>query len=93
MENFFYRVKSNETVMSLSQKFKVPVGILIDDNNLKREVEEGDLLYICAPIGDVYIVKPLDSIDSIAKKFGIEKQDLILKNKSPYFFYGEIIYI
>ena len=93
MKNFFYRVKNQDTVLSLSQKFNVPIGIIIYENNLKKEILEGDVLYICTPIGTPYFVKPTDTIKSIAQKHNISEEELIQKNKSPYFFYGEIIYI
>ena len=45
-EEFFYRVKKGDSVLSVSLKLKVPFTLLIADNNLFREIEEGDLLYI-----------------------------------------------
>ena len=93
MKNFFYRVKNQDTVLSLSQEFSVPVGIIIAENNLIKEISEGDILYICTPIGTPYTVMPTDTAKSIAKKFNLTEEELLLKNKSPYFFYGEIIYV
>ena len=93
MRNFFYRVKQGDTVISLSKKFSVPIGVLIYENNLKRDVFEGDVLFVPKMMGKPYIIKANDNAKTLAKEFCVSEEELLYKNKSPYFFYGEIIYI
>jgi LysM repeat protein len=63
-------------------------------NELKN-VEVGDKLIIKKFNVNYYVVKPLDNLNSIAKKFGLNEQELITKNKlqSNKVFIGQKIYI
>lgn len=92
MINFFYRVQKQDTILELSIRFKVPIGVLIRDNNLKADISEGDLLFINRPNGTPYTVEVGDTLSSLAKRFGVTEDTLALKNNSPYLLYGEIIY-
>ena len=94
MKKFFYRVCEGETVFSLSRKFLIPVGAIIDLNNLDREIESGDMLYLEKDCSlSVYTVDVLDTIDSVANKFGVSKQEIQTKNHIPYVFYGLTIFL
>lgn len=92
MTNFFYRVDNGDTLVSIAQTLKVAPFKLIKLNNLKKEVEQGDLLYIEKPKNSkLYKVQPLDTLESIAQKFCVDKTELLLKNGVEYIFYGLII--
>lgn len=93
MKKFFYRVQSGDDVFSVSRKFLVPVGRIIFLNGLKKEIEEGDLLYIEKGDYRVYSVKAGDNLESLAQKFGVSKEAIKSVNSSSYVFFGEIIYI
>lgn len=93
MEKFFYRVSANETVFSVANKFDLPLCAIIKDNNLKKEIREGDLLYIERAGDIVYKVTPFDTVCSIAQKFGVKEKDILQKNGVPYIFYGLTIKI
>lgn len=94
MKKFFYRVGEGDTVFSLSQKFSVPVGIIISLNNLTKEIECGDMLYIEKDCGQtVYSVGLYETAFSIGQKFGISPSVLLKKNRLPYFFYGLTIFL
>lgn len=86
-EEFFYRVKKGDSVLSVSLKLKVPFTLLIADNNLFREIEEGDLLYIKRE-GVFYTAQLGDSFESIACKFNTTAQEIMRKNRVEYLFYG-----
>lgn len=88
MKKFFYRVGQGETVLSLSQKFSIPVCILIKDNALKEEILAGDLLLIKQEQGKTYMVKPTDTLESVCNKFCINENELLEKNGVSYIFYG-----
>ncbi len=88
MKKFFYRIQQGQTVLSVSQKFSIPVCVLINDNALKEEIAEGDLLIIKRYQGEGYRVSPSDTLQSVCKKFGVSEQELLNKNGVPYIFYG-----
>lgn len=86
-KNFIYKVKKNDTLLSVSTKFKTLESKLIEDNCLQsNEIMEGDLLYISCENAYIYVVKPLDNLKSIAQKYNVstsyiqEKNDLKTNN-------------
>jgi len=93
MTKFFYRVGHGETLFLVSNKLSVPCFKIIRQNNLTREIEQGDLLYIekSSEKGRLYKVQPFDTLDSVCEKFCIDKQKLLEKNGVDYLFYGLII--
>ena len=93
MNNLFYRVKNEDTLLKISAKFSVPAGVIAADNDLKKEPAEGDILYISQVEGKAYMVKPEDTVYTIAEKFGVSPEEILLKNKIPYVFAGETIII
>ncbi len=93
MKNFFYRVNAFDTIFSISEKFRVPIGVLIFDNNLKEEILEGDILFISIPDGKIYRPAPLEDYKRVAEKFNLSENYLREKNKAPYLFYGAWILI
>lgn len=93
MKNFFYRVSSGETLLSVAQKTGLPAPLIIKTNRLKREICEGDLLFIEKPDGILYKVQPFDTIESVAEKFGVSENYLLEKNGVEYLFYGLTIII
>ncbi len=93
MESFFYRVKPNDTLKSISLKFKIPSTVIIADNFLRQEIEVGDLLILNVPIGNVYFISPTDTLNDLCFKFNVSKEYILNKNKTPYLIYGEFIVI
>ena len=93
MTKFFYRVEQGETLFLVSNKLSVPCFRIIRQNNLTREIEQGDLLYIekSSEKGRLYKVQPFETLDSVCEKFCVGKQELIEKNGVDYLFYGLII--
>lgn len=93
MKNLFYRVQQGDDLFKISTMFNIPTALIVAENNLKQEPEEGDILYIQVPDGNIYRVKPNDTALSIANNFGITESELLEKNKIPYVFVGEILII
>ncbi len=88
MKKFFYRVLEGENLLSISQKFEVSVFSVIKDNRLTKEVECGDILFINRE-QEVYKLKPLDDIFSVANRLGVSEERLLdLNGNPPYVFYG-----
>ncbi len=88
MENFFYRVGKGETVFSLAQKFHIPQTLIVNENNLKRELQDGDLLLLPRPSGRLYTVQPNDTLEIVSEKFNLPKDKISSVNKVDYLFYG-----
>ena len=87
IKEFLYRVGENETLLSISTKFKIPVTIIIADNGLTREVENGDVLLLKRN-GTYYTVQLTDTVESIAQKFNLSVEEFLQKNRIDYVFYG-----
>ncbi len=75
MQNFFYRVKANDTVVGISNRFNIPPHIIIKENGLTSEVLAGDMLYL-TPCEKTYEVGLKEDLKSIAEKFGLSKEEL-----------------
>lgn len=81
-KNFIYKVKQGDTLLSVSNKFKVLESSLIEDNCLvSNELLEGDLLYISCENAYIYVVKPLDNLTKIAQKYNVSCDYIQEKNK------------
>ena len=93
MEKFFYSVEEGDTLYLVANKLSVPSISIVKNNNLKRELQAGDLIYVEKDNCTVYKVMPFDTAKSVAKKFGVNEQELLKKNGVEYFFYGLTIKI
>ena len=91
---FVYRVKANDTVLSIANNFSLSPEDLLSVNQIKREnVVEGTLLLIEKKQGIKYVVKPFESVESIAKEFGVSPKVIREYNGIDIVFLGEVIYI
>ncbi len=90
MKKFFYRVQQEDTLNSIAQKFNSPIGRLIFNNKLTKEVSAGDILFI-EQVKNVYLVKPLDRLEDLAKKFNQSPQEILQKNHLMYIYCGLLI--
>lgn len=87
-----YIVEEGDNLLSISKKLNVPINLIIKDNNLSGEVATGQFLYIYRN-GKTYTIKVEDTLDKIADKFGVFKDDIKKINKIEYLYPGEIIVI
>ncbi len=88
MEKFFYRVQDGDTVLSLATRFNIPPVALIKGNDLKAEIQSGDVLFIVKTDGEVYTAQPFDTIFSVAARFNVPEETLKEENGVDYLFYG-----
>ena len=93
MKNFFYRVNKGDGILSVAKQFGVPPTSLIKDNELSREVEEGDIIFIKGKSGTLYDVKPFDTVDSVEAKFGVSAEKIKSENGVDFLFYGLTVLI
>ena len=66
------------------------MGKLIFINQLKSEIRAGDILLIERE-KRVYMVKPTDTIEKIAKRFSTSPEQILADNHIPFVFCGLII--
>ena len=88
MEKFFYRVGKGDTVIGLSARFGVPPVAIIADNDLKREISEGDIIFIEKRAGKIYNALPFDTVESVAERFDVLPDRVREANGVDYLFYG-----
>lgn len=94
MKKFFYRVEVGDSLAKVAKKLGVPTSIIIKQNNLVREIEAGDLLYLESPLSaKTYIVKPCDTLNSIAKKFNKSQREILDINMIDYVYFSMLIYV
>ena len=90
MKKIFYRVEKGDTLFLISHKLKTPTTKIIEQNNLEREIEEGDLLVILPP-KETYKAELGDTMATVAKKFSISENHLKEMNKTDYIYFSQII--
>lgn len=89
MRKFFYRVKENDCIITIAERFNASPFAIIKENRLKKEPSFGDVLFIAVGDGKTYEVTPRDTIKSVAEKFGLTYRELSAKNGDvPYVFCG-----
>lgn len=95
MKNFFVRVDGKDNVFTIAKKYNANVFEIISDNELVKDVEEGEIVYVKNQGQSIrYFVKPEDTLFSIAKKHRVTEEYIKNKNGNiPYVFYGMIIYL
>ncbi len=93
MTKFFYRVQKGDTITSISQQFCIPQIKIISLNNLDKEVQEGDLLYLEKEKALTYKVGLFEDADIVAKKFNMTKTELLRLNGIDYVFYGQTVLV
>ncbi|MBQ9486163.1 MAG: LysM peptidoglycan-binding domain-containing protein [Clostridia bacterium] len=93
MKNFFYRVAENDGVLSLAKRFGVSPAAIVKDNALSKEISAGDVLFIRKTEGELYTVKPFDTLEEVAARFGVSPEKLAEYNGVEYLFYGLTIVI
>lgn len=91
MEKILYRVKKGETVISVAKKFKVSAIKIKEINQLKSEIEEGDIIEIESQ-ERYYEIQLSDTIEKIMERNNIGEEEFTKKNgKIEYVFYGLIV--
>lgn len=91
---YVHKVKANESLREICQKYGVLKQDLLLSNNVREgDISEGLLLLVSVPDGIRYVVKPFDTIKKIADKFGLNENDILRFNNIKEIFLGQIIYL
>ncbi|MBQ8196647.1 MAG: hypothetical protein IJZ73_01150 [Clostridia bacterium] len=93
MKKFFYRVCRGDTLLSVCNRLNAPVFAVIKNNNITREIKEGDLIYI-ESFENVHKVLPFEDLPALARRLRVSEGEILLKNGNPpYFYYGLTVYL
>lgn len=84
-----YRVKRGQTIAQISHVFRVPVSVLVYENGLKEEVQEGDVLIIPPQASNCYLVRGGESKSLLC---GSETQ-FEMKNKTTCLYPLQTVYL
>ncbi len=78
---FSYTVQENDTLGSLAQKFSIDINTIVWANSLNStELVPGDRLVILPVSGVLHEVAQADSLESIAKTYGVVQERIALVN-------------
>ena len=90
-EPFYYRIKPNESIVQVADKFNTNLENI--ECMSVAGLNEGEFLLIKQCNQGTHIVKPLEDISMIAKKYGVTEEHIVKVNnlKSKRLFVGQKI--
>lgn len=92
-KNILHKVAYGETIEEIAKLYNNSKEKIRKVNNLMGEIEEGNILLISEKNIAIYVVKPLDTFASIAKKFEVSVMHLKQLNKTEHLFIGQRLII
>lgn len=90
----FYRVSQGENLSTIMTKLQVsPTAIL--RNDYTQDFYEGEMVKIMHGENNIHIVKPMQTLTTIAQMYNVKIEDIIKNNnlKSPRLFVGQRLVI
>lgn len=93
MKTVLYTVKEGDSLAAVSEKFHTSRAAIIERNNLNGEPFEGMKLIVEETEAFGYTVRPFDTVESIAAKFGKRVEDLKKLNGVSAVFVGQRILV
>ena len=85
-----YRVGHNEKLEDVLKKFSVGVFNVVFEN---EDLSEGDIVLIKLLNAKIHIVKPAETLESIARQYCVSVEELCEKNQIKAVFVGQQIII
>ena len=79
----------DQSLEELEQHLNVKANVLLAFNQ-KQQIARGDILEV--PNQNVYVVKPLDTLNGICQKLNISANELLTKNNIRQIFIGQMLY-
>ena len=86
-----HRVQKDETLEDIAKIYNISTQIL--KQNITKNLYAGNCLAICGLNKKYHIVKPCETILSIAKQYDISAEQLLQKNKITKIFIGQMLEI
>lgn len=78
-EFVWYQVQKNDNLNSILNTFSTTSNRVIR-NNPNVDFYEGEMIKILQPTSTIHIVKPMETLDIIAKKYNTNIEDLVRCN-------------
>jgi LysM repeat protein len=85
-----YKVKENDTLSQIALNLKSTTAKIQSLNGVER-CREGERLLVEVLYGEPYTVKPFDTVEKIALRFGIRADAIREHNGISEVFVGEVI--
>ena len=95
MNKLIVKVGYNDTLSKIAERYNLTTKILSTANNNITQVEEGDYVIIPFKAKAIHTVRPLETINEIANKYGVNVDKLKLDNNivAPLFIGQQLIII
>ena len=93
MKRVMVRVDATTSLEDLAEKYHTTVVAINKLNNLHTDIFVGMRLIVEENQGDYYTVQPFDTLESVAKKFGVASQRIAELNSVERIFIGQKIFI
>lgn len=93
MKRILVRVDSETSLESLAEKYHTTIPAIKKLNNLHTDIFVGMRLIIDENQGEYYTVQPFDTLQSIAKKFGVSEESISQLNDTDRVFIGQKVFI
>ena len=93
MKRIMVRIDEKTSLEDLAEKHHTTVSAIKRLNNLHTDIFVGMRLIIEENQGEYYTVQPFDTLESIARKFGINSQRIVELNAVERVFIGQKIFI
>ena len=88
--NVIYKVKSGDTISNICAVNKVSQEEFKELNNVD-EIFENDVVLLPEKFSKIYVVKPLDTVEKIAKNMNVSVEMVKKKIKDKKIFIGQKI--
>ena len=93
MKRVMVRVDATTSLEDLAEKYHTTVSAIKTLNNLRADIFVGMRLIVEENQGVYYTVQPFDTLESVAKKFGVNAQRIANLNGVERVFIGQKIFI
>ena len=93
MNKVMVRVGSGTSLESLAEQYHTSTYAIKKLNNLQGDIFVGMRLIIEQVDGVYYTVQPFDTLESIAKKFGVSVESIVGLNGVDRVFLGQKIFV
>ena len=93
-KNIWYRVQKNDTLESIASNFNISAASIMR-NNPTIELYEGEMVKILFGTKTSHVVKPMETLASIAQKYNVGVEQIVKINNltSHRVFIGQILQI
>ena len=86
--SILHQIEDGENLKNKKKRYNISVELLKHKNS---EIYAGNAILIEGVDKKYHIVKPAETIDSIAKKYNISPQEIMEKNNTTKLFVGQLL--